>query len=76
MTFKATGEDFWGACIDSRAQRTVIGQRKAHEYLRKVKNSSELKLNGTIVQINFTLEIRLTRVIACLICVCLWAKTL
>lgn len=31
--FTPTTDEFWGACIDSGAQRTVVGQKHADAYL-------------------------------------------
>lgn len=33
--FAPTSDDFWGACIDSGAQRTVIGRKQADAYIRQ-----------------------------------------
>lgn len=36
VQFEPTSEEFWGACIDSGAQRTVIGRKQARAYIRQV----------------------------------------
>lgn len=36
MDFKPITDDFWEPCIVSGAQRTVVGEKQANTYLRKV----------------------------------------
>lgn len=43
--FSPTTDDFWGACIDSGAQRTVIGRKQADAYLRQMGHNAPKEKN-------------------------------